>query len=100
MENFKESTIKFVDKHPDLIPIAIDTEYGAHYAPSKKKKYFVVGEVRIPAEAFKPELRECLTTVHKCIIKTFVFIPKDMASDKLLSLLEDRKDGKVIEESH
>lgn len=93
IENF--NIIKFADEHPDLIPIATDTGYGNHYAPSKKKKYFVAGEVRIPAECFKPELQECLTTIRKCIIKTFVFVPKDMASEKLLELLKDKDDEKT-----
>lgn len=90
MKEFVEQTRKFVEANPDMIPVALDLGFGACYAPSKKKRYFVYGDIRIPAEVFKLEFQECLTTIQQTRIVAFVFVPNDMVSDKVVNLLQEK----------
>jgi hypothetical protein len=87
MEDLKEQIDAYVKDEPDLIPILTSVGIGVNNAPTKKNKYFKVGEVQVPASALKEEYRTSVLP-HGVNIKTIAFIPRHLASDELLRIVD------------
>ena len=90
MDDLKEQIGTYVKDEPDLIAILTPVGIGSNNAPTKKNKYFKVGEVQVPASALKEEYHG--SVLPKGVnIKTIAFIPRELASDELLSIVDKVK---------
>ena len=87
MNDLKKQIETYVKDAPDLIAILTPVGIGSNNAPTKKNKYFKVGEVQVPASALKEEYHG--SVLPKGVnIKTIAFIPRELASDELLNIVD------------
>ncbi len=88
MKILKEEMETYIKTDPDLIPILTQVGIGTHKAPSGKNRFFKAGEVRVPASALKEEYQGSVLP-KEVNIKTIAFIPRHLASDKLLHIVDN-----------
>jgi hypothetical protein len=88
MDELKQQVEKYATDEPELIAILTQVGIGTHNAPTKKNKFFKFGDVRIPASALKEEYQNSVLP-KEVNIKTLAFIPRSIASDELLHLIDD-----------
>lgn len=90
MNDLKEQIERYVKDEPDLIAILTPVGIGTNSAPTKKNKYFKVGEVQVPTSVLKEEYRGSVLP-NGINIKTIAFVPRELASDELLNIVDKVK---------
>ena len=88
MEELKKQIETYTEDEPELIPILTQVGIGSHNAPTKKNNFFKAGEVRVPASALKEEYQGSVLP-KEVNIKTIAFIPRHLASDELLRIVDE-----------
>lgn len=87
IQELSESTKLLAEEQPELIAVLLENS-GTFAVPSKKNKFFKLGNNILPMDLIKSEYHKDIRDFEgKIILKTIVLIPPEIASDKLKLVL-------------